>query len=193
MRRIHIILLFIFSYCAALHAQKDSVYYGNPTPKSKQTKENDDWKERFTYGGNFQAFFGNPTYIYLSPAIGYNLLDDLNIGAGIIYNYASVDYGGAGKFSQSIFGTHSYARYSVTNFFFIQGQYDKLYQPNVYSYKIPQEKVWVDYAMGGVGYSQPLGELATFNTSLMYNFTPHRLSIYPSQFIFQVGIFSRFR
>jgi hypothetical protein len=192
MTRIHIILLFIFSYCA-LHAQKDSVYYGNTLPKSPQKEKNEEWKERVTYGGNFQAFFGNPTFVYLSPAIGYNVLDNLNVGAGVIYNYASVNYGGYGKYSQSIFGTHSYARYAVTSYFFIQGQYDKLYQPNVFNYKNPDEKVWVDYTMAGVGYSQPVGELAMFNTSLMYNFTPHRLSIYPSQFIFQVGIVSRFR
>lgn len=151
----------------------------------------DDWKNRITYGGNFQALLGNPTMIYLSPTIGYLFTKKFNAGLGFIYNYTSVDYGVYGKYSQSIYGAHSYARYFVTPSFYLQGQYDKLLQPNWASYYNPDKKIWVDYALVGLGYSQHAGDHVAFNTSLMYNLTPHRLSIYPSRFIIQIGFVIR--
>ncbi|MBA3662697.1 MAG: hypothetical protein H0W61_00615 [Bacteroidetes bacterium] len=189
------ILILIFSCAVPLSSQTDSVYTGTKTPDlKKKDKSHPAWEDRITVGGNFQALFGNPTFIYVSPSIGYMVLDNLNIGIGMIYNYTRRDYGSAGKYSQSIYGGHSYARYNVTPSFFLQGQYDKLLQPDYYNYNNPSAKIWVDYAMAGIGYSQPVGERVVFNTSLMYNFTySPRYSIYPSPLVFQVGVVGRIR
>lgn len=195
MKQIIIGLVFIFSFTANLYSQTDSVYTGDKPggPKPNKKKREYPWKDKITYGGNFQAFFGNPTFIYVSPSIGYQLTEKLNAGIGMIYNYTKVDYGVYGKYSQSIFGGHSYARYSVTPSFFVQGQYDRLRQPDYY-HIMPGKKIWVDYAMAGAGYSQPIGEAVAFNTVVMYNFTyDARYSIYPSPFIFQVGFVGRIK
>lgn len=195
MKQIIIILACIFSVITKLHSQTDSVYTGNTSKASNSPKKKRDfaWKDKLTYGGNFQAFFGNPTFIYVSPSIGYLVTEQLNVGVGMIYNYLRADYGNYGVYSQSIFGGHSYARFNVTPSFFVQGQYDKLRQPDYYSIT-PRKKIWIDYAMAGVGYSQNVGENVVFNTSIMYNFThSERYSIYPSPFIFQVGVVARVR
>jgi hypothetical protein len=181
-----IILLSFFSF-GSLCAQKDSVYTGTkPGKKPNDPKDRPSWYEKITYGGNVQAYLGNPTFIYLAPTIGYQFTDKLNVGVGVIYNYTSGNYNGY-KYSSSIYGGHSYARFNVTESFFLLGQYDRLLQPDYYSID-PDKKIWVNYAMGGFGYSQRLGTNLVMNTSLMYNFTYNRrYSIYPTPIVFQVG------
>ncbi len=178
-----------------LQAQTDSVYTGTVTKRDslkRKRERNDDWKEKVTYGGNFQLQFGTFTFIYLSPTIGYIPAKNFNVGVGIIYNYISLDYGAPyGKYTQSIYGTHTYARYFVTDGVFVQGQYDRLLQPMVYGYK-PDAKTWVDYVLVGGGFRQPIGDKAALSTSIMYNLTPSNISIYPSRLIIQFGFMSTF-
>jgi hypothetical protein len=194
MRQLIIILILIFSISVSLYSQTDSVYTGDKPAGPKKTKriQNNEWKKKFTYGGNFQTLFGTVTYIYLTPTIGYIPFKKCNVGVGFIYNYTSINYPGYGRYSQSIFGGHSYARYFFTPNVFGQVQYDRLFQPDWYNAVDPGKKVWVDYGLIGAGYSQPFSERFAFNTSIMYNLTPQKLSIYPSRYIFQVGFNARF-
>lgn len=194
MKRRILTVVFLLFFCLVFNAQTDSVYYGAPLKDSvnkPKKHRNNDWTKRLTYGSNVQAIFGTYTYIYLSPTIGYSPIDKLNIGVGFIYSYVSINYKNYGRFSQSIYGAHSYVRYFFTESFYAQGQFDHLLQPNVYNFYNPKEKVWVDYALIGGGYRQSLGKNAAIVTSLMFNLTPSPLSIYPNP-IFQVGFVAGF-
>jgi hypothetical protein len=111
----------------------------------------------------------------------------LNAGVGFIYNYSNWDFGRYGRVPQTVVGAHSYLRYSILPNFFVQGQFDKLRQPDRYNFTNPDTKVWVNYMLGGIGFSQPIAQKFALNTTLMYNFTPSRLSIYPIPLIFQIG------
>ena len=193
MKRLIGILVLVFSISCSIHAQTDSVYYGDRPVKTREAQKNNKWKEKLTYGGNFQTLFGTYTYIYLSPTIGYTPVKNLNVGLGVIYNYSKWDYGRYGRaYPQTVFGGHSYVRYNVLPNFFVQAQYDKLRQSDRYNLNNPNKKVWVDYLLGGIGFSQPIAQKFALNTSLMYNFTPNRLSIYPIPLIFQIGFSGRF-
>jgi len=180
-----------------LHAQVDSVYTGAPTSKGTDTSKkkkpvNEKWetaKKHMTFGGNFQAWFGNPTFLYISPTVGYMITPKLNAGLGFVYNYTSADYGYYGRYSQSVWGGHSFMRYLVTEGFFVQLQYDKLRQPDFITNYPETRKVWVDYVFVGGGFHQRLGDHAAFVTALMYNVTPSNLSIYyPNRLILQFGV-----
>jgi hypothetical protein len=184
-----VLLLFVLS-CASLTAQTDSVYTGSAGPRNKKPRD-DAWKKKFTYGGNFQAWIGNPTFVFLSPNIGYIPFENFNVGIGGIYNYTSRDYGPYGKYSQSIFGGHSYVRYIIAESYFVQLQYDKLYQPDVFAAS-PDAKRWVDYLLVGGGFRQAVGDRAAITSSIMYNLTPNDLSIYPSRVIIQFGFIGGF-
>jgi hypothetical protein len=187
-----IVLLFFYD---GAWAQTDNVYTGAPVPQdsaSRRRERNDAWKENLTYGGDLQLQFGSFTFIYLAPTIGYKPIEELNVGIGVIYNYIAFDYGNYGKFSQSVYGGHSYARYFVTDGVFLQGQYDKLRQPDVYNLNDPNKKTWVDYLMVGGGFQSSVGNHAGISTSIMYNLTPSPLSIYPSRIILQFGFISTF-
>jgi hypothetical protein len=194
MKKGTIIIVLLLFFCSGLHAQTDEVYIGvskADTSKNSKKRNNTDWIKKVTYGSNFQAIFGTYTYIYLSPTIGYNLTKNFNVGVGFIYSYANINYKGYGRFEQSIYGAHSYARYFINESFYAQAQFDHLLQPNVYNYYNPREKIWVDYFLLGGGYRQSLGKRAAFVSSIMINLTPNVLSIYPNP-IFQVGFVGGF-
>ncbi|MDO9000276.1 hypothetical protein [Sediminibacterium sp.] len=189
-----VLIIFFLFFCLSFRAQTDDVYVGKTdkdTTFRPKKKRNNDWIDKVTYGSNVQAIFGSYTYIYLSPTIGYTPFKNFNFGIGFIYSYVSINYKGYGRFSQSIYGGHSYARYFINESFFVQGQFDHLLQPNVYNIYNPSEKVWVDYALIGGGYRQSLGNKAALITSIMINATPNRLSIYPNPII-QIGFVGRF-
>jgi hypothetical protein len=181
-------------FCFSSLAQVDSVYYGkNPTTtKTKPPKQpvNDAWKEKVSWGGNLQAWLGNPTFILLSPTIGYIPLKNFNVGIGGIYNYTSYR-SSYGDYSQSIFGAHSFARYTIADSYFLQFQFDRLYQPDLFSLE-PNDRIWVNYFLVGGGFRQPIGDKAALTTSIMYNVNPSPLSIYPSRIIIQFGVIGTF-
>jgi len=186
------IISFSLVFTLASHAQVDSVYYGTHHPTQKKAKEpkNDAWKEKATWGGNLQVWIGNPTFILLTPTIGYIPFKKFNVGIGGVYNYISYN-SPFGSYSQSIFGGHTYARYTIGDSYFVQVQYDKLLQPNLYSME-PRDKVWIDYVFVGGGFSQAIGDKIALSTSIMFNLTPNQLSIYPSRLIIQFGIVGGF-
>jgi hypothetical protein len=188
-----VLLFFLLYFSCAFKAQTDSVYYGAPKKDSTKTKKpkNKEWLKKITYGGNFALSFGNYTYVNISPTVGYNFTPKFNAGVGVIYNYFSINYGGQyGRISETVYGTRVYARYMITPSLFALGQYDKLLQPDFYSF-IPNKKVWVDYVMVGGGYRQSLGNRAGLVLSMLYNLTPSDLSIYSNPYI-QIGFVGGF-
>ncbi|MEI8137012.1 MAG: hypothetical protein WCH21_06795 [Bacteroidota bacterium] len=187
-------LVFSIFFCLAYNGQTDDVYVGTTakdTTFKPRKKRNTDWLQKVTYGGNVQAVFGTYTYVYLSPTIGYIPFKNFNIGLGFIYSYVNINYKNYGRFSQSIYGGHSYARYFINESFFAQGQFDHLLQPNVYNYNNPNEKVWVDYFLIGGGFRQSIGKNAALVTSIMVNVSPSPLSFYPNPII-QIGFVGGF-
>lgn len=184
----------ILLFSAFASAQVDSVYTGIIREKERKPKKekNDAWKDKTTFGGNLQLQFGSYTFLYLSPTIGFLPVERLNVGVGLIYNYISINYGAGYRVQQSVYGTHTYGRYFVTDGIFLQGQFDRLFQPGGAFFGRSSDKVWVDYGMVGGGFRQPIGNKAGLTTTIMYNLTPSLLSIYPSRLVIQFGFISTF-
>lgn len=174
-------------------AQVDSVFMGRPAaakPANNKPARSEEWKKTITWGGNFQAWLGNPTFVLLSPTIGFMPYNNVNVGIGIIYNYTSYS-SSYGSYSQSIWGGHSYLRYIIAESYFLQVQFDKLNQPNLLSFD-PNDKIWVNYLMVGGGFRQKLGSKSALTTSIMYNLYPSPLSIYISRVLVQFGVVGSF-
>ena len=149
------------------------------------------WRDKMIFGGNFQAWFGNPTFVFICPTIGFAPHKNIQLGVGAIYNYRSVNYGYA-RFSESVFGGHSFARYIILEKYFLQLQYDRLNQRDYFSPE-PAKRTWVDYVLAGGGFRQPLGERSAMLFSIMYNLTPSELSIYyPNRLLVQFGFVAGF-
>lgn len=184
-----ILSTFLILLSTLFTAQVDSVYFGNRKKENQKEQKkswtSNDWTKSLVWGGTFQAWFGNQTFVFLSPSVAYPVYKNVLVGIGGIYNYSS--YKGPGwSYSQSIFGGQSFVRYIIRDSYFIQGSYDRLLQPNFLSVE-PNDKTWVDYLMFGGGFRHALSEHSAFNTSLMYYVNPSPLSIYPSRIIVQFG------
>lgn len=177
----------------SLQAQVDSVYHGNAGSstdvKKRKRLRDQPWFNNVTVGGNFQAWLGNPSFVFLSPNIGFVPVKNLNVGIGGIYNYISVNYGSYGRFSQSIFGGHSFMRFTFAENYFVQTQLDMLRQPDWFT-PDANDRVWIPYLLAGGGFRQSLGPRASLLTAIMYNLTHHPLSIYPGRVIVQFGVVS---
>lgn len=187
-----ILLIILCIFFGSLTAQVDSVYMGKADNSSaivKKKHKTIDLLENAVWGGNFQLWFGNPSYFYASPSIGYRFFERIQVGAGMIYNYNrfTTSYG---IYTQSIYGAHSYARIIISDNFFLQGQYDKLKQPDYYSTE-PGAKRWVSYAIAGIGMQQHVSDKLTLTTTIMHDFSRDKLSIYPD-IILQFGITGKF-
>jgi hypothetical protein len=187
-----ILLIILCIFLGGVSAQVDSVYMGkvdNSGAAVKKKHKSIDLLENAVWGGNFQLWFGNHSYFYASPSIGYRFFERIQVGAGMIYNYNRVATS-YGIYTQNIFGAHSYARIIISDNFFLQGQYDKLKQPDYYSIE-PGAKRWVSYAIAGIGMQQHVSEKLTLTTTIMHDFSRDKLSIYPD-IILQFGITGKF-
>ncbi|HQQ93798.1 MAG TPA: hypothetical protein PLQ93_04525 [Bacteroidia bacterium] len=193
MKRVLIVLTTVFLFTGWNQAQVDSVYYGTPA-KHEKTREKEkaafNWKEKLSFGGNFMVMFGSSTYVYLSPTVNMAVNKRLYVGAGIVYNYTSYYYLNS-KVSYSIYGLHCYSMLFLTKNVFGKVEFDRLLQPNYFSYNY-NDKVWVNYIYVGGGLRQPLGDRAAMYASIMYNLNKSPQAIFYPNPIIQIGIFAGF-
>jgi hypothetical protein len=180
--------------CTGVYAQTDDVYSGDPVPAAKPRKQplrEREWFRKVSFGGNFQAWFGNPSFVFLSPSVAYRPIEQFQYGVGFIYNYYRLDAGQYGRYQHNVFGSHTFMRYIIKQNYMVQVQFDRLRQPDFYSPNAG-ERTWVDYVLVGGGMRNPISRNAAITSVIMYNLTPHPLSIYPSRLIIQFGIMAGF-
>lgn len=192
--RVLIMISLLFGFAAEMNSQVDSVYTGQDTGDKRKEKKKDLMAKKipdtFTWGGDLQAWIGRSTYVLFAPTVGFIPYKNFNASIGMIYHYTS--YSGVyGKYSQSIFGGHSFLRYTIGESYFLQVQFDKLRQPDLFSLD-PNDKVWVDYLLVGGGFKQSITDKVALTTSIMYNVNPDPLSIYFGPLIVQFGVAGRF-
>lgn len=90
---------------------------------------NDSWKDKMFYGGNFDIWFSSNYSIFLlQPIIGYKLTDKLQIGLDPLYIYSSQtfkNYNTGANFNLNInaFGPGVFSRYLITDDIFAHVEY----------------------------------------------------------------------
>ncbi len=137
--------------------------------KEKKAKKNSqDFASKLMYGGSFGAFFGQQTYIELSPKVAYKVNDRLVAGLGLNYIYFSMkDYGQ--KFVTHIYGPTVFAQYALLSGLFAYGEYNAY---NVATYlPLPPytpERVWIGSAPVGIGYYSG-GQIGGVYLSILYD------------------------
>jgi hypothetical protein len=149
------------------------------------------FKERLAFGGEVSMFFGNVTYINISPFIGYRINPDITFGIGPTYQYISVRNGtGYNTYRDNIFGGRAFLRHEFGRMFFAHAEYEVL-NFNFYS----QIEGWgrrnVDLASLGLGYKSSIGgEFAYYYVMILYDFIQNVnvRYVYPTApLIFKVG------
>lgn len=131
----------------------------------------DSWASKLRLGGGFSAAFGNPTYIYLAPTLGFQATEKFipGIGATYIYSNANVQtVNGQVSFSSSIYGGNVFARYIIANNIFAMAQYEYLLtQYKNYDGSISAHSI-TNPLIGG-GLRSPIGPRSSMFLSVLYN------------------------
>lgn len=143
-------------------------------------------KERLFTGGNMGIQFGNNTFIDISPLVGYRFTDDIAGGVGLTYRYLSFN-NGVNTFRNNILGGRIFARYNILERLFLYGEYEVLnsdwYQNN--------NRINLENILAGAGYTQFIGERASFNIMGLWNFYSSPFPIYNNPVIrmgFNIGL-----
>jgi hypothetical protein len=169
-----------------IKGQQDSSYQRRPreAPKNNWLDRN-----RFYWGGNLGAWFGNPSFADVSPLVGYKITDKLSVGVGVIFNYYSYKYNNY-KYSTTFYGGRINARYFILENVFVQAGYDRINRDDPYSYK-PNSRIWVENILVGGGLRYPVSDQLYCTATALWNLNDTPLSPYPNPII-QVGFIGRF-
>jgi hypothetical protein len=184
-----ILILFVALLVAVdfVDAQNDSL---QDKPK-KQEQQKNDWLniQRFYWGGNVGAWVGNPTFVDVSPLVGYMITPKFGIGIGGIYNYYAYTYG-AYQYKVNMYGGRLNARYFIFENAFLQAGWDRINRDNPFSVK-PDTRIWIDNLLVGGGYRFAAGDNFGAVISGLWNLNQGPLSPYPNP-ILQIGFIGSF-
>jgi len=141
---------------------------------SNEIDQNSDFRDRIFTGGNFGMSFGTTTYIEISPTLGYRFTNEFSAGAGISYRYRK-DKRFNPDLTTSDYGGSIFARYNIFDPFYARAEFEFL------SYEIPfvgREGIRESYNsfLVGGGVSQPMGNKAALNFSVLYNLSYSELT-----------------
>lgn len=133
--------------------------------------------DRMFWGGSFGLQFGTFTNISLLPVIGYRATETFWVGAGAVYHFQRYQ-----RMSLNNYGARVFAQQQVFNNFLVHGEYEQLsveylrenYTTGTYD-RLRQSK---GMPMAGLGYRQRIGEKATADILVLYNFN----DTYPSPY-----------
>jgi len=146
-------------------------------------------KDRLAYGGELSMFFGNTSYINISPFIGYRFNPDITVGIGPSYQYWANRFapGPTGVNRTHIYGGRIFVRHELGKTFFMHGEYEVLNFKD-YIVGIGIGRVNVNMAGLGVGYKSAFSESSYYYIMVLYDFIGDPRSIYPlSPLVFKVG------
>ncbi|SFC49467.1 hypothetical protein SAMN05421780_10648 [Flexibacter flexilis DSM 6793] len=142
---------------------------------------------RWYKGGNLTVRVGDPTYIDVSPLLGYRFSAKLSAGVGLTYMYYSQGTG-AKKETSSVLGGRLFSRYYFMQTLFGHAEYETLRSPYYNESQQTYRYKWVGAPMLGLGYSLPVSDGAAITFVGLYNlnFKP-TYSPYNSSFVVRAG------
>lgn len=144
---------------------------------------------RWYFGGNVGANFGDVTDVEISPLVGYRLNHNFSVGAGMTYIYFNYqDPYGFYSYSTNIWGLRFFGKEMVYRNIFLYGELEflNLDEPNIVTGELQNHTISTPFL--GVGFSQPMGGSAF--SYLMVLWSMNNSDIYsPYQFnpVIRVG------
>jgi hypothetical protein len=187
LKNIHFILLISLSTATHIATAQDTPLPPSISPQSNlqnEPKPFEKFKDRLYFGGTVGAWFGQTTYVNLSPIIGVKINEKFSVGGGVIYNYYSQIYIGK-KYVSTIYGGSAFARYFVLENLFAQVGWDRLSVPD-YTTGLIDSRAWIDNILVGGGYRQQFSDNGTVVAMIFYNINQSPLSPYQNPII-QIG------
>lgn len=178
--------LFLLGSPAFVFSQYD---YVQDTGRVKNAEDKMRFSDRLFWGGNLGAWFGNPTFVDVSPLVGIQITKKFSMGVGAIYNYYSYKYNNY-KYSTSLYGGRIYARYFILENVFAQAGWDRINRDDPFS-KVPNTRMWVDNLLIGGGLRYPISDNFYAIASGFWNLNQSVYSPYSNPII-QIGFIGGF-
>lgn len=148
-------------------------------------------KDRIFTGGSFGLWFGNQTFIDISPLVGYKVTDQYVVGIGVTYIYYREKYydilGDEHIFSTSHYGGRIFNRYYITEYLFAHGEYEALSIEYFNPFPDIVERRWIGSVLLGGGYAQQMGMNSYWSILVLYNFNETLFYPYPNPII-RIGV-----
>jgi hypothetical protein len=130
-------------------------------------------------GGDLSLNFGTITYVVLAPLFNYHIDNFAIIGIGPYYQYYS-EQEPFPNYSASIYGGRAVAMLFLpapAEKFYLQGEYDILDVPDVYS-PLNNARTSVAIPLVGAGYRQPAGNRCYTTIAILFDLSNSPLSPY---------------
>jgi len=201
-----ILMGLFFGVSSSVIAQEnDSKSTENENNKSQKREKSNwaEWKEQLFFGGNFQLDIGDITIIDISPIVGMQVTDQMQVGVGLTYQYYRQRAGTytttvrgvrytytVEEYQTSIYGGRLFGRYFFAPTMFAHAETEALnyaYE-DVTDYGYERRRTWVPGVFVGGGYNQPFSRLGGLNLTVLYNLTYDKLrSPYNSPWVVRMG------
>jgi hypothetical protein len=197
----NLLLLIFVAFSVSLSAQSERFKKGGskadkpteqseePKPKTQASPEKPkSWTDKFIFGGGAGLSFGTNTNIFLAPQVGYQLKDNLVVGAGYMYNYArwrSIWANGSFQntdFENTVHGPNVFANYSPLEGVFLGAQFEVLnhdaYLYNINTFDFDVENRWTNVLFVQGGFRQQVGKKGMMLLGIRYNLLHDQYSPY---------------
>lgn len=176
----------IFSFFL-LYASKGFTQYYSPDKKPEKQTRKDFW-ERVYPGGNFGLSLGNPTFIQLSPLVGYWVAPNkYTAGLMLTYVYYNAKYTlynvstgqiSSVRYSSHVVGISPFNRFFITEWLFAHAELG-IFNGDAINYDLKDnylgsERRWALFPLVGGGFNYKLGERGGFTLMALYNLNYQR-------------------
>ena len=171
--------------------------------EKKEQSTSAEWKEKLFFGGNFQLDIGDITIIDVSPIVGMQVTDQIQVGTGITYQYYRQRAGTyttlvrgirytytVEEYQTSIYGGRLFGRYffAPTMFAHLETEALSYAYEHVTDYGYERRRTWVPGVFIGGGYNQPFSRMGGLNLTVLYNIAYDEVrSPYNSPWVVRMG------
>lgn len=157
------------------------VQQADTTIQMPEAEEKPELKNRLYTGGSFGLQFGTFTSVQLSPILGYKVTAKLWMGVGAVYQFR-----GSSDIKLHNYGGKAFAQVEAIQHFLVHAEYEMLRTENAILYQsgqIERIRETIGMPMAGLGYRQRIGERASSDLLVLYNFSDSPYSPYSNPVI----------
>ena len=170
-----VVILLLFNAETGLSQEKDPDIKQKPSDKTEKIP----FKDRFYTGGDLGLFFGNVTYINISPLLGFKVTKRYSLGLGVIYEYYSDN---RIQFQTSIYGGRFFNQFQIIENIFAHAEY-ALINIGYYNSINQYERRWFGMPLIGGGLRQRIFGMSNLDLLVLFNLNDSYYLPYPNPII----------
>ena len=169
------ILFMLMCLSALLTQAQDTIVH---RPSDPQREQRQPVKDRLFTGGDLGLQFGDVTYIYVAPIIGYKLTDKFAMGGGPSYSYLNDkrNFYGSGSYTSSSYGGRVFSQYQVITSAMAYAEFSLINSDVIDDISFKLKRANITSLLIGGGYTEPIAGRSTFNLMILFDVIQDRYS-----------------